>query len=177
MDLGTKAVSRAYAAGRSAGTNPGQYARHTQHSQRVIGDHIGVGVQKCVTARRTLAVNGRGAARSGTSIGPPEWGLVNTAIKWGSFGWITAEQHREFRADCRHDATAWEGFELLRDIREFCMTTMTVQAASNKSAVEKQAQAPGGPHPRWAGERGRGRDGRPSIEREFGCRPRPPTGS
>ncbi|MGV9675453.1 phosphotransferase enzyme family protein [Nocardia sp. NPDC003482] len=65
-----------------------------------------------------------------TSIGPPEWDLVHTAIKWSSFGWISAKQYSEFCDVYGYDVTAWEGFELLRDIREFRMTTMAVQTAS-----------------------------------------------
>jgi aminoglycoside phosphotransferase (APT) family kinase protein len=75
-----------------------------------------------------------------TSMGPPEWDLVHTAIKHSSFGWITAEQYAEFCDVYGHDVTAWEGFELLRDIREFRMTTMAVQAASNKPALREQAE-------------------------------------
>ncbi|MFQ6396654.1 phosphotransferase family protein [Nocardia sp. KC 131] len=75
-----------------------------------------------------------------TSIGPPEWDLVHTAIKGTSFGWITAEQYAEFCDVYGHDVTEWEGFELLRDIREFRMTTMAVQAASNRPALREQAE-------------------------------------
>ncbi|WP_019930553.1 phosphotransferase family protein [Nocardia sp. BMG111209] len=74
-----------------------------------------------------------------TSFGPPEWDLVHTAIKWRSFGWITEEQYAEFCEVYGHDVTTWAGFELLRDIREFRMTTMAVQAASANPAREEQA--------------------------------------
>lgn len=74
-----------------------------------------------------------------TSIGPPEWDLVHTAIKWSSFGWISAKQYGEFCDVYGYDVTAWEGFELLRDIREFRMTTMAVQAASKNPAWILQA--------------------------------------
>ncbi len=75
-----------------------------------------------------------------TSIGPPEWDLVHTAIKWTSFGMITAREYAEFCDVYGHDVTNWAGFELLRDIREFRMTTMAVQAASNRLALRKQAE-------------------------------------
>jgi aminoglycoside phosphotransferase (APT) family kinase protein len=74
-----------------------------------------------------------------TAIGPPEWDLVHTAIKHTSFGWITAEQYREFCDIYEHDVTEWEGFALLRDIREFRMTCMAVQIASTNSAYHEQA--------------------------------------
>ncbi|WP_280410279.1 phosphotransferase family protein [Nocardia brasiliensis] len=75
-----------------------------------------------------------------TSLGPPEWDLVHTAIKWKSFGWITAGQYAEFCDVYGHDVTEWAGFELLRDIREFRMTTMAVQAVSANQAFQEQAR-------------------------------------
>ncbi|MGW4842769.1 phosphotransferase [Nocardia brasiliensis] len=74
-----------------------------------------------------------------TSIGPPEWDLVHTAIKHSSFGWITKKQYAEFCDVYGHDVTNWDGFMLLRDIREFRMTTMAVQVASNEPASQPQA--------------------------------------
>ncbi|WP_324193436.1 phosphotransferase family protein [Nocardia otitidiscaviarum] len=72
-----------------------------------------------------------------TSVGPPEWDLVHTAIKWMSFGWISAKQYGEFCDVYGYDITAWEGFELLRDIREFRMTTMAVQMAATSSGMDR----------------------------------------
>ncbi|NKY89711.1 aminoglycoside phosphotransferase family protein [Nocardia veterana] len=74
-----------------------------------------------------------------TSIGPPEWDLVHTAIKWSSFGWIDSKQYGEFCDVYGYDVTGWEGFELLRDIREFRMTTMAVQVAANDPRWREQA--------------------------------------
>lgn len=74
-----------------------------------------------------------------TSVGPPEWDLVHTAIKWSSFGWISREQYTEFAQVYGHDVFEWEGFGLLRDIREFRMTTMALQAASSKPSLKVQA--------------------------------------
>ncbi|WP_040779832.1 phosphotransferase family protein [Nocardia pneumoniae] len=74
-----------------------------------------------------------------TSVGPPEWDLVHTAIKWTSFGWISAKQYGEFCDVYGYDVTAWEGFELLRDIREFRMTTMAVQVATIDPRWREQA--------------------------------------
>ncbi|MFD6221260.1 phosphotransferase family protein [Nocardia asteroides] len=73
-----------------------------------------------------------------TSIGPPERDLVHTAIKWSSFGWIGAKRYGEFCDVYGYDVTTWEGFELLRDIREFRMTTMTVQMAATDPRSQAQ---------------------------------------
>ncbi len=75
-----------------------------------------------------------------TSTGPPEWDLVHITIKWKSFGWITEGQYAEFCDVYGHDVAKWAGFELLRDIREFRMTTMAGQAASANPAFEEQAR-------------------------------------
>lgn len=75
-----------------------------------------------------------------TAVGPPEWDLVHTAIKWTSFGWISAKQYGEFCDMYGYDVTGWEGFELLRDIREFRMTTIAIQAGTSDSGQSEQAR-------------------------------------
>jgi aminoglycoside phosphotransferase len=74
-----------------------------------------------------------------TSIGPPEWDLVHTAIKRSSFGWIGDDEYHAFSEEYGHDVTQWAGFELFRDIREFRMTCMAVQAAAENPDAEEQA--------------------------------------
>ncbi|MEU1953797.1 phosphotransferase enzyme family protein [Nocardia rhamnosiphila] len=74
-----------------------------------------------------------------TSIGPPEWDLVHTAIKHHSFGWIAAGEYTRFCEIYGHDVSGWEGYALLRDIREFRMTTMAAQVATGDPAGRSQA--------------------------------------
>ncbi|WP_280443385.1 phosphotransferase family protein [Nocardia brasiliensis] len=74
-----------------------------------------------------------------TSFGPPEWDLVHTAIKCSSFGWISPAEYESFCAVYGHDVSAWSGFELLRDIREFRMTCMAAQSAPTHPADREQA--------------------------------------
>jgi aminoglycoside phosphotransferase (APT) family kinase protein len=74
-----------------------------------------------------------------TSIGPPEWDLVHTAIKYHSFGWISAGEYKQFCEIYGCDVIGWEGFALLRDIREFRMTTMAAQVATDTPAGQSQA--------------------------------------
>ncbi|WIY01849.1 aminoglycoside phosphotransferase family protein [Amycolatopsis mongoliensis] len=73
------------------------------------------------------------------AIGAPEWDLVHTAIKYRSFGWIGESEYQAFRTAYGHDVTNWSGFELFRDIREFRMTCMAVQVASENHRAEEQA--------------------------------------
>ncbi|WP_063061544.1 phosphotransferase enzyme family protein [Nocardia sienata] len=75
-----------------------------------------------------------------TSVGPPEWDLTSTAIKYSSFGWINTQQYSEFVAAYGHDVTGWLGFPLLRDIREMRMTCMAAQTAANQPGRLAQAR-------------------------------------
>ncbi|RAS59563.1 thiamine kinase-like enzyme [Lentzea atacamensis] len=91
------------------------------------------------------------------AVGPPEWDLVSTAIKYTSFGFITAQDYQDFVDGYGHDVTAWEGFELLRDVRELRMTTMAGQLAATDSTFAGQAahrlsclRGEAGPRP-WPG--------------------------
>lgn len=91
------------------------------------------------------------------SVGPPEWDLVSTAIKHSSFGWISQQRYSGFCDAYGYDVTQWEGFSLLRDIRELRMTCMAAQAAGSEPKHTAQAQhrvdclrGVAGPRP-WAG--------------------------
>ncbi|MFC0861656.1 phosphotransferase [Sphaerimonospora cavernae] len=68
------------------------------------------------------------------SVGPPEWDLVSTAVKVFSLGGIPVEDYVDFVGVYGYDVTTWEGFETLRDIREFRMTCMAAQVAAENPA-------------------------------------------
>jgi aminoglycoside phosphotransferase (APT) family kinase protein len=74
------------------------------------------------------------------SIGPPEWDLVSTAIKHGSFAWITAQEYAEFVEVYGRDVTSWSGFEILRDIRELRMTCYSAQQATRNNESAREAR-------------------------------------
>jgi aminoglycoside phosphotransferase (APT) family kinase protein len=92
------------------------------------------------------------------SIGPPEWDLIQTALRVSSFGLAPAEEHTAFVASYGHDVTTWMGFSTLRDIRELRMTTMAAQMATaapakyHEQAAHRLACIRGarGPRP-WSG--------------------------
>ena len=92
-----------------------------------------------------------------SSIGPPEWDTVHTAIKYQTLGEITAEEYEKFCEIYCSDVMEWPGYELLRDLREFRMTTMAAQAAVHIPADRPQAdhriaclRGRNGPRP-WSG--------------------------
>ncbi|GAB4588981.1 phosphotransferase [Nocardia sp. IFM 10818] len=74
-----------------------------------------------------------------TSIGPPEWDTVHTAIKFKTLSQISADEYQSFCDVYGHDVTTWTGYELLRDLREFRMTTMAAQTAVTIPADREQA--------------------------------------
>lgn len=92
--------------------------------------HPRVTLGSAMSSRPMTAAKRSCSTWSGHPLGRPEWDLVHTAIKWTSFGMISEQQYAEFCAVYGHDVMAWEGFELLRDIREFRMTTMAVQVGA-----------------------------------------------
>ncbi|SDG41395.1 Phosphotransferase enzyme family protein [Sinosporangium album] len=74
------------------------------------------------------------------SIGSPAWDLVSTAIKLTSFAWISPEDYAEFCKAYGQDVTAWDGFEVMRDVRELRMTCYLAQHASEHPDARSEAQ-------------------------------------
>lgn len=74
-----------------------------------------------------------------SSLGPPEWDLVSTAIKLTSFGWLSPGEYREFCKTYGFDVTDSESFSLLRDLRELRMTTYALQRANHESDLASEA--------------------------------------
>jgi aminoglycoside phosphotransferase (APT) family kinase protein len=94
------------------------------------------------------------------SLGPPEWDLVSTAVSYVTTAKIDAKEWGTYCDTYGHDVTTWEGFNILRDIRELRQTTMAVQvAATNPQGYADQAahrlaclRGQRGPRP-WSGWR------------------------
>ncbi|MET9072247.1 phosphotransferase [Streptomyces sp. NPDC004232] len=55
------------------------------------------------------------------SFGPPEWGLVSTAVKLTMTGAVSPEEYTAFCKTYGVDVTEWEGNELLVGARELRM--------------------------------------------------------
>ena len=91
------------------------------------------------------------------AYGPPEWDLVSTAVSRVTTGWLDAQTWTEYCRTYGYDVTTWEGFEVLRDIRELRMTTTAAQVAEKNPAAHPQfahrlacLQGHNGPRP-WSG--------------------------
>ncbi|MFE0727607.1 aminoglycoside phosphotransferase family protein [Streptomyces antibioticus] len=57
----------------------------------------------------------------------PEWDLMVTAVEHHSLGWQTDAQYGDFAAAYGRDLYDWHGYETLRGLQEFGMTTWLMQ--------------------------------------------------
>ncbi|MFJ8107115.1 aminoglycoside phosphotransferase family protein [Streptomyces sp. NPDC096132] len=57
----------------------------------------------------------------------PEWDLMVTAVEHHSLGWQTDAQYADFVAAYGRDLYDWHGYETLRGMQEFGMTTWLMQ--------------------------------------------------
>jgi aminoglycoside phosphotransferase (APT) family kinase protein len=71
----------------------------------------------------------------GFAIGPREWDLVLTAMYYDSFGWHTREEYEAFVRVYGFDVMEWDGYPVLRDVREFLMVTWLSQKAAGDERV------------------------------------------
>lgn len=74
------------------------------------------------------------------AYGPPEWDLASIAVSFTTFGSLSAEQWQDFSDRYGYDVLAWEGFELLRDIRELRKVTFAWQLAETSAAIAEHAR-------------------------------------
>jgi aminoglycoside phosphotransferase (APT) family kinase protein len=74
------------------------------------------------------------------ALGPPEWDLVSTAVSHVTTGWMDADEWSAYCDAYGKDVTKWDGFDVLRDIRELRMSSMAAQvAAKNPDKYREQA--------------------------------------
>ncbi|MFZ3492151.1 phosphotransferase family protein [Streptomyces sp. 5.8] len=75
-----------------------------------------------------------------TSLGPPEWDLTSTAIAVDTFGSLSQAAYADFATAYGHDVRAWEGYPVLREIRELRLTTFALQIADQDQSAAIQAR-------------------------------------
>jgi hypothetical protein len=73
------------------------------------------------------------------SIGPLQWDLVSTAVKYVTYGRIDQAEYGQFCAVYGADVIEWNGFPLLRDTRELRMTCYVAQQAAVDRNFEQEA--------------------------------------
>ncbi len=73
------------------------------------------------------------------SVGPREWDLLQTAMYYDSFGWLTREEYEDFAAAYGYDIRQWPGYPLLREIREYLMVAWVIQQAADNPRAAAEA--------------------------------------
>jgi aminoglycoside phosphotransferase (APT) family kinase protein len=74
------------------------------------------------------------------AVGPPEWDLTSTAVRYTTDGTCTAEEWAAYCDAYGHDVTTWAGYPILRDARELRRTTFAIQMAPTRSDIAEQAR-------------------------------------
>ncbi|MFC4336502.1 phosphotransferase family protein [Salininema proteolyticum] len=73
-------------------------------------------------------------------VGPPEWDLSFTAFRHGTFGSLSDAEYETFCEAYGHDVTEWEGYDLMRDLRELRMVGVMSQMAEYRPAMADRAR-------------------------------------
>ena len=68
------------------------------------------------------------------AIGPREWDLLPTSIAVQRYG-LSEERYQEFAAAYGFDVRTWDGYPVLREIREVTMTTWIMQNVLESKAI------------------------------------------
>ncbi|MER7209963.1 aminoglycoside phosphotransferase family protein [Streptosporangium sp. NPDC000239] len=74
-----------------------------------------------------------------SAFGPPEWDLVSMAVKYATLGGISKEDYAAFIEVYGYDVMTWEGYQVLRDIRELRLVTMAAQVGMEDDGVRGEA--------------------------------------
>jgi aminoglycoside phosphotransferase (APT) family kinase protein len=73
-------------------------------------------------------------------VGPREWDLAIPASEYRQFGWYSEQDYREFVRVYGFEVLDWPGFEVLRAIHEFRMTTWLMQNVNERPEIAAEAQ-------------------------------------
>jgi len=75
----------------------------------------------------------------GFAIGPREWDLALTAVYFDSFGWHTREEYETFVKVYGFDIMQWNGYPVMREVREFLMVTWISQKSGESELTAQEA--------------------------------------
>jgi aminoglycoside phosphotransferase (APT) family kinase protein len=113
------------AAARSVSDDDREWLLHRLDDLRQEWDHLPAGQPECVIHGDAwggnCAVTADGAVLMDferTSEGPPEWDLTSTAIEHDTFGTLSEAGYRRYCEAYGYDVMAWDGYPILRGIRE-----------------------------------------------------------
>ncbi|MFJ5984482.1 phosphotransferase enzyme family protein [Lentzea sp. NPDC092896] len=73
------------------------------------------------------------------AVGPPEWDLLHTAISHATVGIVPEREYQDFCRKYGLDVTDWQGYPVLRDIRELRLALFAAQIAADDPRQQQQA--------------------------------------
>jgi aminoglycoside phosphotransferase (APT) family kinase protein len=72
------------------------------------------------------------------SYGPREWDLSLTAAYRYAFNWLDDAEYKSFTTEYGYDVASWDGFPVLRAIRELGMTSWIMQLVDSDPHIEEE---------------------------------------
>lgn len=135
------------AAARSVSDDDQEWLLHRLDALRQEWNHLPAGQPECVIHGDAwggnCAVTADGAVLMDferTSVGPPEWDLLSTAIEHDTFGTLPEDRYRKYCEAYGYDVMTWGGYPILRGIRELRVVSFALQIADQDLGVLEQAQ-------------------------------------
>ncbi|QDY78145.1 phosphotransferase family protein [Streptomyces qinzhouensis] len=74
------------------------------------------------------------------SQGRREWDLTSTAVAVDTFGTLSDEEYERFCAAYGYDVRSWDGYPVMRDVRELRLVSFALQTADQHAGALEQAQ-------------------------------------
>lgn len=74
------------------------------------------------------------------SVGPPEWDLTSVACRFTTYSTLSSADYADYCNEYGFDVTTWDGFPLLRDIRELRVTCYAAYGATVNAQGRPLAQ-------------------------------------
>lgn len=135
------------AAARSVSDDDQEWLLHRLDALRQEWNHLPAGQPECVIHGDAwggnCAVTADGAVLMDferTSVGPPEWDLLSTAIEHDTFGTLPEDRYRKYCEAYGYDVMTWGGYPILRGIRELRLVSFALQIADQDQGAQGQAQ-------------------------------------
>ncbi|GAB3914663.1 hypothetical protein GCM10029964_126530 [Kibdelosporangium lantanae] len=74
------------------------------------------------------------------AFGPREWDAAVLSVRHQAFGWVTEEDYQRYVAAYGFDPIKWDGFPVIRAIRELNMTTWLAQTMGESADVADEVR-------------------------------------
>jgi len=114
-----------------------------RHAYASLGFELEPGVVHGDASVGNVLVDDAGVPRlidlDGFAVGPREWDLILTAIYYDRYGWHTAEEYAAFCEMYGVDVMAWDGYQVLADVREILMVTWLAWKAGESPKLAAEA--------------------------------------